>query len=211
MRHNEYDYCWKIYLKRLGYQLVCILMMLMMGMVAACQSKSPSVALYGTDITGADFAKSFKLTDHLGKVRTLEDFKGQVVLLFFGYTHCPDVCPTTMADLAKAMKLLGEDSRRVQVLFVTVDPERDTPQLLAQYVPSFYPSFLGLYGTVDEIAATASDYKIYYSKQASNGQAKYTIDHSAGVYAYGPDGRIRIYLKYGQKPEQIASDLKTLL
>lgn len=198
-------------MKRLSYQLVCILALLLLGAVTACQSKSSAVSLYGTDITGADFAKSFKLTDHSGKVRTLADFKGQVVLLFFGYTHCPDVCPTTMADLAKAMKLLGEDSRKVQVLFVTVDPERDTPQLLAQYVPSFYPTFLGLYGTVDEITSTATDYKIYYSKQASSGQAKYTIDHSAGVYAYDPDGKIRIYIKYGQKPEQIASDLRTLL
>lgn len=211
MGHNRYGNYWMMYLKRLGFQLICVLMVFMLGTLAGCQSQSASVTLYGTDITGADFAKSFKLTDHSGKVRTLADFKGQVVLLFFGYTHCPDICPTTMADLAKAMKLLGEDSRRVQVLFVTVDPERDTPQLLAQYVPSFYPSFLGLYGTLDEIAATASDYKIYYSKQASDGQAKYTIDHSAGVYAYDPDGRIRIYLKYGQKPEQIASDLKTLL
>lgn len=211
MGHNRYGNYWMMYLKRLGFQLVCVLMVFMLGTLAGCQSQSASVTLYGTDITGADFAKSFKLTDHSGKVRTLADFKGQVVLLFFGYTHCPDICPTTMADLAKAMKLLGEDSRRVQVLFVTVDPERDTQQLLAQYVPSFYPSFLGLYGTLDEIAATASDYKIYYSKQASDGQAKYTIDHSAGVYAYDPDGRIRIYLKYGQKPEQIASDLKTLL
>lgn len=182
----------------------------MLGVLAGCNfNKEPE--LYGTDITGASFANTLSLTDHTGKQRTLEDFKGKVVVLFFGYTHCPDVCPTTMSDLAQAMKMLGPKSDEVQVLFVTVDPERDTQQVLADYVPSFDSRFIGLYGTPEQMAETAKNFKIFYSKQASAGKSDYTIDHSAGVYVFDKQGHVRIYIKYGEKPQEIASDLKTLL
>ncbi|HEU4709370.1 MAG TPA: SCO family protein [Methylophilaceae bacterium] len=179
------------------------------ALVGCNANKEPS--LYGTDITGASFASSLSLTDHTGKPRTLDDFKGKVVVLFFGYTHCPDVCPTTMADLAKAMKLMGPKSDEVQVLFVTVDPERDTQQVLADYVPSFDPRFIGLRGTPEQLAETAKNFKIFYSKQESAGKSDYTIDHSAGTYVFDKQGHVRIYIKYGEKPQEIAHDLKTLL
>ena len=179
-------------------------------LLTACNlNKEPE--LYGTDVTGASFAQTLSLTDHTGKPRTLEDFKGKVVVLFFGYTQCPDVCPTTMADLANTMKLLGPKSDEVQVLFVTVDPERDTQQVLAEYVPSFNPSFIGLHGTPEQMAETAKNFKIFYTKVEDAGKSGYTIDHSAGVYVFDKQGNVRIYVKYGQKPEEIAHDLKTLL
>ncbi|HZV61916.1 MAG TPA: SCO family protein [Methylophilaceae bacterium] len=179
-------------------------------LLTACNlNKEPE--LYGTDVTGASFANTLSLTDHTGKPRTLEDFKGKVVVLFFGYTQCPDVCPTTMADLAQAMKLLGPKSDEVQVLFVTVDPERDTQQVLAEYVPSFDSRFLGLHGTPEQMAETAKNFKIFYTKVEDKGKSGYTIDHSAGVYVFDKQGHVRIYVKYGQKPAEIAHDLKTLL
>jgi protein SCO1/2 len=182
-----------------------------MQLVSCGSSQQEPQKLYGTDITGADFAQKLQLTDHNGKPRTLADFKGKVVALFFGYTHCPDVCPTTMADLAAAMRLLGDRASEVQVLFVTLDPARDTQEILSQFVPSFNPTFLGLYGTEQETAETAKNFKIFYEKQVDSGKSGYTIDHSAGVYAFDKKGKIRIYLKFGQKPEQIASDLGQLL
>lgn len=175
------------------------------------ESSSPLSGLHGTDITGADFANALQLTDHTGKPTQLSDFKGKVVALFFGYTHCPDVCPTTMSELANAMKKLGANSDQIQVLFVTLDPERDTQSVLAQYVPSFDKRFIGLYGSPDQIANVASNFKIFYSKQQEQGQSGYTIDHSAGVYVFDKQGKIRIYLKYGQKPQEIADDLSKLL
>lgn len=175
----------------------------------ACTSKSAD-KIYGTDITGADFAQQLKLTNHLGQPVTLASYQGKVVALFFGYTHCPDVCPTTMHDLASAMKLLGDRANEVQVLFVTLDPERDTQDVLAQFVPSFNPSFVGLYGTQAEIEATAQNFKIYHAKQSVSGRSGYLIDHSAGVYLYDKTGKIRTYLKFGQKPAEIASDIKAL-
>ncbi len=190
--------------KAASWLLLCVVMLL-----AGCGSKAPE--LVGTDITGADFAQSFQLTDHTGKPRTLQDFKGKLVVLFFGYTHCPDVCPTTMLDMASALKLMGDRAKEVQVLFVTLDPERDTQQVLAQFVPSFDASFLGLYGTAAQIADTAKNFKIFYAKQQEPGQTAYTIDHSAGSYVFDKQGKIRVYLKHGQKPAEIASDLGQLL
>ena len=165
----------------------------------------------GTDITGADFPKPLSLTDHNGKKRTMSDFKGKVVALFFGYTHCPDVCPTTMSDLKQAMKLLGDKADQVQVLFVTVDPQRDTQAVLAQFVPSFDPRFIGLWGSLEETAETLGNFKIYYSKVESKTKGDYTIDHSAGMYVFDKTGKIRLYLDYGQKPADIASDLTKLM
>lgn len=165
----------------------------------------------GTDITGADFPKPLALTDHNGKKRTMDDFKGKVVTLFFGYTHCPDVCPTTMSDLKQTMKLLGDKADQVQVVFVTVDPQRDTQAVLAQFVPSFDSRFIGLWGSLQETAETLGNFKIYYSKVESKTKGDYTIDHSAGMYVFDKTGKIRLYLDYGQKPADIASDLKKLM
>lgn len=177
----------------------------------SCSPAKQSMELFGTDITGADFANTLNLTDHTGKQRQLADFQGKAVALFFGYTHCPDVCPTTMADLASAMKLLGKRSDEVQVLFVTLDPERDTQQVLAQFVPSFDPHFLGLYGTPEQTAETAKNFKIFYAKQVETGKSGYTIDHSAGVYVFDKKGKVRVYLKFGQKPAEITHDLEQIL
>ncbi len=174
-------------------------------------SHKAATGFVGTDITGADFAKPLALTDHNGKARTMRDFKGKVVALFFGYTHCPDVCPTTMSDLKQAMKLLGDKADQVQVIFVTVDPQRDTQAVLAQFVPSFNPRFIGLWGSLQETAETLGNFKIYYSKVPSQTQGDYTIDHSAGMYVFDKAGKIRLYLDYGQKPADIASDIKKLL
>src|SRR5665647_670521 len=180
-------------------------------LLLACQQGAQQTQFVGTDITGADFGNSLKLTDHNGKARQLSDFKGKAVALFFGYTHCPDVCPTTMADLAHAMRLMGKRSDEVQVLFVTLDPERDTQQVLAQFVPSFDSRFLGLYGTPEQIAETAKNFKIFYARQEQAGKSGYTIDHSAGVYAFDKNGKIRVYIKFGQKPEEIAHDLELII
>jgi protein SCO1/2 len=179
-------------------------------MLAACGNEVP-VKFVNTDLTGADYGKTFSLTDHNGKARRLEDFRGKVVTLFFGYTQCPDVCPTNLTAMAQVMKLLGKEAERVQVLFVTVDPERDTKELLAQYVPSFYPTFLGLFGDERATKETAQEFKIYYQKVPGKTAASYTVDHSAGTYVFDPQGRLRLYIKHGQTPQAIAADLKLLL
>ncbi len=165
----------------------------------------------GTDITGADFSKPLTLTDHNGQLRTMSDFKGKAVVLFFGFTHCPDVCPTTMLDLKNTMKLLGEKANQVQVLFVTVDPQRDTQAVLAQFVPSFDKRFIGLRGSLQETAEALGNFKIYYQKVPGKSKADYSIDHSAGMYAFDKEGKVRLYLGYGQKPADIASDISKLL
>ena len=177
----------------------------------ACSPSSAPQTLVGTDISGADFANQLNLTNHLGQSVTLSSYQGKVVALFFGYTHCPDVCPTTLHDLASALKLLGDKAKDVQVLFVTLDPERDTQEVLAKFVPSFNPSFVGLYGTPQAVDETAKNFKIFYSKQNVAGKSGYLIDHSAGVYLYDKSGKIRVYVKFGQKPAEIANDIETIL
>jgi protein SCO1/2 len=177
--------------------------------LAACTPDAPKFT--GSDVTGAGFGKDFALTDATGKPRTLADFRGKVVIVFFGYTHCPDVCPTTLAELAEMMKRLGPDADRVQVLFVTVDPERDTPALLAQYVPAFDKRFLGLYGNADALAATAKEFKVVYQKQPGPTPGTYTMDHSAGTYLYDPEGRLRVYMSYGQGADAFTHDVRVLL
>lgn len=188
----------------------CLLAWVVLGMLTACQPE-PSSRVIGTDLTGTQFGQPLSLTDHTGKRRSINDFKGKVVVLFFGYTHCPDVCPTTMSDLKQAMKLLGDKSDQVQVLFVTVDPARDTQQVLAQFVPSFDPRFIGLWGTQAEVVANMDAYKVYAAKVTEPGKNGYTMDHSAGVYVFDQTGAPRIYIHYGQKPADIAHDLKVLL
>ena len=182
-----------------------------LGALAGCDTTAKVEAFKSTDITGANFGKDFQLTDHNGKARSLADFKGKVVVLFFGYTHCPDVCPTTLAELALVMKQLGVDAKKVQVLFITMDPERDTPQLLAQYVPSFDPGFVGLYGDLDATARTANEFKVVYQKVAGSSPDNYTMDHSAGTYVFDQAGRLRLYVSYGQGATVLLHDIRILL
>lgn len=166
----------------------------------------------GIDLTGIQgYGSDFQLTDHTGKARTLADFRGKVVTLFFGYTHCPDVCPTTLSDMRQVMEKLGKDSERVQVLFVTLDPGRDTPELLARYVPAFHSSFLGLYGNKETTAKTAKDFKIFFQLQPGKTPETYTVDHTAGTLVFDPQGRLRLFLNYGLSPDLIASDIRILL
>jgi len=164
-----------------------------------------------TDITGANYAKGFSLTDHTGTPRSLADYKGKVVTLFFGYTQCPDVCPTNLLTMAEVLRQLGPDADKVQVLFMTVDPERDTQALLAQYVPAFDARFVGLYGDIPTTQAVAKDFKVFYQKQGDTKGTAYTVDHSTGTYVFDPQGRLRLYVKHGEKPELIAADLKRLI
>ncbi len=166
----------------------------------------------GIDITGVQgYAADFRLTDHNGKVRTLTEFRGKVVTLFFGYTQCPDVCPTTLSDMGQVMLKLGKDADRLQVLFITVDPKRDTPDLLAKYVPAFHPSFLGLYGDAEATAKTAKDFKIHYREQPGKTPESYSVDHTAGTLVFDPQGRLRLFYPYDMNPELIAADIKILL
>lgn len=178
--------------------------------LAACQ-QSGGEKFVNTDVTGLEYAKDFALTDHNGKPRTLADFKGKAVVMFFGYTQCPDVCPTTMAEMANVMKELGPQADKVQVLFVTVDPARDTPQILSQYVPAFDKRFLGLYGDDAATAKVAKDFKVFFQKVPGKTPGSYTMDHTAGSYVFDPSGHIRLFVRHGQGAEPIVHDLKLLL
>lgn len=179
-------------------------------LLSACSGEKPS--FNSIDITGADYAKDFALTDHDGQPRTLKDFHGQVVVVFFGYTQCPDVCPTTMSELATIKQSLGAEGSKVRGLFVTVDPERDTPEVLKAYMAAFGPDFVALRAdTSEQLAALAKDYKVYYKKVAGKEPGNYTMDHSAGLYIYDPQGRLRLYARYGQGVETLAADIRQLL
>ena len=179
------------------------------ALTAGCSPEAPKFRT--SDITGSTFGKAFALTDHTGRAVTLADYRGKAVVMFFGYTQCPDVCPTTLATLAATMKALGPDADRVQVLFVTVDPERDTQALLAQYVPAFDPRFVGLYGDAAATERVAKEFKVLFQKQPGATPGSYTVDHSAGVYMFDPQGRLRLYASHGQPPDAFAHDLKALL
>jgi len=179
------------------------------ALLQACSETRPQ--FQGVDITGADYAKDFPLTDHNGQKRNLQDFRGKVVVVFFGYTQCPDVCPTSMAELAQAKKLLGPDGDKFQGLFITVDPERDTPELLKAYMANFDPSFLALRGNPEQLAAVAKDFKIYYKRVEGKTPTSYTMDHSAGSYTYDPEGRLRLYNRYGSGATALAADARLLL
>ena len=178
--------------------------------IAGCGNPSKP-SFKGTDITGAAFARTLALTDHHGKPRTLDDFKGKVVVVFFGYTQCPDVCPTTLAALREVRDKLGPDGDRLQVLFVTVDPERDTEPLLAQYVPAFHPDFLGLRGDAEATAKVAKEFKIFYNKNTGTTPTSYTVDHSAGVYIFDPQGRVRLFGSQGYTVDAYLHDIRLLL
>jgi len=190
-------------MKLLSALILCIAMLL-----AGCSEPKRFIS---TDLSSVDWGKDFSLTDHNGKPARLADFRGKAVVLFFGYTQCPDVCPTTLATMRDAVALLGDDAKRVQVLFITVDPARDTPQLLSQYVPAFHPGFLGLYADEKAIAVLARDFKVFYAKQPGSTPGTYSIDHSTGSYVFDPQGRLRLLLRHGETPANIAADLKLLL
>jgi protein SCO1/2 len=179
------------------------------GLISACSDKKQSFA--AIDVTGADYARDFSLTDHNGQTRTIRDFSGKVVVLFFGYTQCPDVCPTSMAELAEVKKMLGKDGDRLQGLFVTVDPQRDTPEVLKAYMTNFDPSFLALYTTPDKLVALAKDYKVYFKKVDGQTPTSYTMDHSAGSYIYDTQGKLRLYTRYGTGTAPLLADIKLLL
>ena len=183
--------------------------------LVACDNKlTPSVskiAFINTDITGIDYAKKLSLTDHNGQARTLEDFRGKLVLVFFGYTQCPDVCPTTLSEMANVMQLLDKDADKVQVLFVTLDPDRDTPALLSRYVPAFHPSFLGLVGDKAATDEVVKEFKLFVQKIPAKSGSGYTIDHTAGSYVFDKQGHIRLFIRHGQGAEPIAKDIRALL
>jgi protein SCO1/2 len=179
--------------------------------LAGCQPAQQAPSFLATDITGATFARDFRLTDHNGQVRTLADFKGKAVAIFFGYIHCPDVCPTTLSDFSLALQQLGPLAERVQVIFVTVDPHRDTPDLLKQFVPAFNPDFLGMYADEATLKQLVKEYKVVYQKTSVKAADDYLIDHSAGTYVYDSQGNLRLLMPYGSSPDAIAQDLKTLL
>ncbi len=177
--------------------------------LAACDGKRPTFK--STDITGVDYGRSLELTDHTGKPRRLEDFRGKAVVVFFGFTRCPDVCPTTLADAAQAMKKLGPDADRVQVLLVTVDPERDTQKVLAGYVMAFDPRFLGMVGDAEATRRAAKEFKVYFEKRPGKTPDGYSIDHSAQSYVIDPQGRLRLFVRHDRIAEDLADDLRVLL
>lgn len=179
------------------------------GIISACSDRKPAFA--SIDVTGADYARDFSLTDHNGQNRTIKDFAGKVVVLFFGYTQCPDVCPTTLTELNAVKKALGPDGERLQVLFVTVDPERDTPKVLKAYMGSFDPGFLALYTTPDKMEALAKEYKMYFKKVDGPTPTSYTMDHSAGSYVYDAQGKVRLYTRYGMGAQPLLADIKLML
>ncbi|MGZ8273714.1 MAG: SCO family protein [Burkholderiaceae bacterium] len=178
-------------------------------LLAACDSGKPR--FNSVDVTGANYARDFRLTDFNGKPRSLADFRGKVVVVFFGYTQCPDVCPTTLSDMAEVKKRLGPDGDKLQVIFVTLDPDRDTPQVLSQYVPAFDPAFIGLYGTRDETAAVAKDFKVFYQKVPGKTETSYTMDHTAGSYVFDREGRLRLFLRHAGAVDPIVEDLRKLI
>ena len=189
---------------------VAALLVAALILAAGCSGESAAPRFKLTDVTGASFGKTLALTDHNGQRRTLADFKGKVVTVFFGFTHCPDVCPTTLAEMAAVMKELGSDAGRVQVLLVTLDPARDTADELKRYVPAFHPSFLGITGSDDEIAGTAKEFKIFFQQQNLPGGA-YTMDHSAGTYILDGQGRLRLFASYGAGAPALLHDIRLLL
>ena len=188
----------------------CALLASAGGLLAACQPDKPQFK--AIDITGADYAQGFQLTDFNGQPRSLTDYKGKAVVVFFGFTQCPDVCPTTMNEMAQVNELLGTDGDKLQVVFISIDPERDTPEVLKAYMGSFDPSFAGLYAaSPDALAALAKDFKIYYKKVDGKTPTSYSMDHTAASYVYDPQGRLRLYARYGIGPQAMADDIRLLL
>lgn len=180
------------------------------SLLAACAPEAKP-QFKAVDITGADYAKNFALPDQDGKVRTIADFAGKVVVIFFGYTQCPDVCPTTLTEIAQAKKLLGPDGAKVQGVLITVDPERDTPELLKAYVGNFGPDFIALRGTAEQTAAVAKDFKVFFRRVEGKAPGSYFMEHTASSYVYDPQGRLRLYARYGSGAQALADDIRLLL
>ena len=180
-----------------------------LALVTACSSDKPK--FNAIDVTGANYAKAFALKDHTGQERQLTEFKGKVVVVFFGYTQCPDVCPTSMSELAEVKRLLGADGDKLQGVFVTVDPARDTAELLKLYMTNFDPTFVALVPTADELVDVAKQFKIYYKKVDGKTPTSYTMDHSAGSYIFDAQGKVRLFSRYGSGPQAIAQDIAVLL
>ncbi len=188
------------------------------ALLAACErprsaNSSPSAAtqFVGADITGATYARTLTMPDISGRARTLGDFKGKVTVIFFGYTQCPDVCPTTMAELAQVKKQLGADGDKLQAVFVSIDPERDTPEILKSYLASFDPSFVALRGSAEQTQAAAKEFKVYFAKVPGKVEGIYTMDHSAGSFILDTKGNPRVFERYGAGADGLAADVKTLI
>ena len=184
------------------------------ALLAACDLLSGSAgkpSFKGVDITGAEYGRTLSLPDQHGRMRDLAEFKGKVVVVFFGYTQCPDVCPATMAELAQVKKALGKEGDRVQSIFVSIDPERDTPEILRTYMSSFDESFVALRGTVEQTKAVAKEYKVFFSKVPGKTEGSYTVDHTAGSYVYDARGKVRLFVRYGSGVEALTADLRALL
>jgi protein SCO1 len=190
-----------------------VLGLVAVALLLACdQTVSGAKTVFrGIDITGAEYARTLALTDQHGVPRTLEQFKGKVTVVFFGYTQCPDVCPATMAELAQIKKSLGKDGERVQGIFVTVDPQRDTPEILKNYMASFDPGFIALRGTPEQTKAAAKEFKVFYAITPGKTETSYTVDHTAGSFVFDARGRVRLFVRYGTGSEALAADLKVLL
>ena len=205
----------RYFLKRIGGVAVWTGAAALLGTsLVACKDSAdapPKTSFNAVDMTGADYAKDFALSDADGKPRTLADFKGKVVVLFFGYAQCPDVCPTTMVEMAQVKQQLGADGDKLQVVFVTVDPERDTPTVMKAYTNAFDPSFIALIPTPEQLAAMAKDFKFYYKKVDGTTPTSYTMDHSAASYVYDTQGRLRLYARYGAGVAPMVADVKTLI
>ena len=182
----------------------------LLALLTAGCAKSPA-SFKATDITGAKFGRDFALTDHNGNPRTLSDFKGKVVVVFFGFVQCPDVCPTTLSTLRQVRDRLGADGDKLQVVFITVDPERDTKEVLSQYVPAFHPSFVGLYGDAAATERVAREFRVLYAKNPGKTPTSYTMDHSAGIFIFDTQGRIRLYASQGLSADDYVHDIKGLL
>jgi protein SCO1/2 len=194
-----------------------LMLALMIGLVglsgglAGCDRSSSKASFSSTDVTGADYGKSLSLTDQSGQVRTLADFKGKVVVLFFGFTQCPDVCPTTLSAMAEVMKALGPEAARVQVIFVTLDPERDSAALLGAYVTAFNPTFIALRGDAEATTRAAREFKVFFQKVPGKTPGAYSLDHTAASYALDDQGRLRLYIRSAQTVPEITADLRLLL
>ena len=201
-------------MRRAGHALV-LAAMLVVALAGCDQAGSPGGAakapFRGIDITGAEYARSLSLTDQNGQARTLADFKGKVTVVFFGYTQCPDVCPTTMAELAQVKKALGADGERLQAVFVTIDPERDTAAILKAYMSGFDPSFVALRGTLEQTKAAAQEFKVFFAKVPGKTEGSYTMDHTAGAYVLDGQGKVRLFERYGGGAEPLTADIKALI
>lgn len=182
-----------------------------LGALSACDKAAPPASFKSLDITGAEYARKLALTDANGQPFMLSSLKGKVAVIFFGYTQCPDVCPTTLTNLAETQRLLGPDGDKLVGVFVTVDPKRDTANLLKSYVGAFNPNWVALRGSADEVAAAAKEFKVFYREVPGKTESSYTVDHTAASFVFDPQGQVRLYVRHNTPPADMAADIKTLL